>query len=171
MIMFALFEVLDAALGLAAERPEQLAVSQVCLRAAVVFLVLIAYLRAAKKRFLGQATVFDAILVIVIGSIASRAISGTAPFGASLAGTFTLILMHWLLSYVLVQVPALGGLVKGHSTVLIRNGKIDRDALRSAHMMQDDLEEDLRANGVGAASAVKEARLERSGKLSVIRAE
>jgi uncharacterized membrane protein YcaP (DUF421 family) len=49
--------------------------------------------RFAKKRFIGQATAFDFILVIIVGSISSRAISGTAPFFASLAGTFVLILM------------------------------------------------------------------------------
>ena len=50
----------------------------------------VAYVRFAKKRFIGQATAFDFILVIIIGSIASRAIYGTAPFFASLAGTFVL---------------------------------------------------------------------------------
>ena len=83
--MEAIVTIADALLGLSAERPQQLATAQVCMRAVVVFFVLIAYLRLAKKRFLGQSTAFDAILVIVIGSISSRAISGTAPFGASLA--------------------------------------------------------------------------------------
>ena len=42
----------------------------------------------------GTTTGFDAILVIVIGSIASRAISGTAPFFSSLAGTFVGVLAN-----------------------------------------------------------------------------
>ena len=82
----------DALLGLSATKAEQLSMLQVCSRAVVVYLVLIGYVRFAKKRFLSEATGFDAILVIVIGSIASRAISGTAPFFSSLAGTFVLIL-------------------------------------------------------------------------------
>ena len=167
--MDAAWTLLDTMLGLSAERPEQLATAQVCIRAVVVFAVLIAYLRIAKKRFLGQATAFDAILVIVIGSISSRAISGTAPFGASLAGTLTLIVMHWLLSFASMYVGGLSGLVKGHSTMIIRNGSIDRRALRSAHMTEDDLAEDLRAEGIASPRQVKEARLERSGNLSVIK--
>ncbi len=167
--MDALWTVVEAILGLSAERPGQLSTSQVCMRAVVVFFVLIVYLRIAKKRFLGQATAFDAILVIVIGSISSRAISGTAPFVASLAGTLTLIVLHWLLSYAAMYARGLSGLVKGHSTPLIRNGSVDQEALRAAHMTRDDLDEDLRAAGVADAREVKEARLERSGNLSVIK--
>lgn len=71
---------IDSWFGFSATKPEELSVLQVCLRAAVVFLLLIGCIRFAKKRFLGQATGLDAIVVIVIGSISSRAISGTAPF-------------------------------------------------------------------------------------------
>lgn len=167
--MDAIANVFDFLLGLSATRAEQLTTAQVCLRAAVVYLVLIAYVRVGKKRFLGEATAFDAILVIVIGSVASRAISGTAPFVSSLAGTFVLIMMHWLISRVTSSSIFLSFLTKGRDTVLIRDGTIDKAALRGAHMSDDDLNEDLRQNGVASAAEVKEARLERSGKLSVIK--
>jgi uncharacterized membrane protein YcaP (DUF421 family) len=156
-------------LGLSATKAEELTTLQVCLRAIVVFLVLIAYVRVGKKRFLGQATVFDAVLVIVIGSVASRAISGTAPFVASLVAALTLIVTHWVLSYLTVGSPTLSYLTKGHDTVVVREGRVDLRALKSAHMSVDDLAEDLRQKGVANASDVKEARLERNGKLSVIR--
>jgi uncharacterized membrane protein YcaP (DUF421 family) len=167
--MDAIANVFDFFLGLSATRAEQLTTAQVCLRAAVVYLVLIAYVRVGKKRFLGEATAFDAILVIVIGSVASRAISGTAPFVSSLTGTFVLIMMHWLISRVTSSSIFLSFLTKGRDTVLIRDGTIDKAALRGAHMSDDDLHEDLRQNGVASAAEVKEARLERSGKLSVIK--
>jgi uncharacterized membrane protein YcaP (DUF421 family) len=159
----------DTALGLSATQAAELSTLQVCLRACAVFLILIGYVRFGKKRFLGQATALDAILVIVIGSVASRAISGTAPFVPSLAATFVLIAAHWLISFFTVTSPTLSYLVKGHDTVLIKNGRIDQKALRNAHMSMDDLSEDLRQNGVEDARDAKEARLERSGKLSVIK--
>jgi uncharacterized membrane protein YcaP (DUF421 family) len=140
----------------------------VCLRALVVYLVLIGYVRFAKKRFLSEATGFDAILVIVIGSISSRAISGTAPFIPSLAGTFVLVLVHWVISSITRNSPFLSYIAKGTDTVLIRNGKIDRKALAASHMSEDDLAEDLRQEGVETPSQVKSARLERSGRLPLI---
>ena len=59
----------DSLLGLSATKAEELNSLQVSLRAVVVYMVLIAYVRFAKKRFLSQATAFDVVLVIVIGSI------------------------------------------------------------------------------------------------------
>ena len=167
--MESLWNIPDALLGLSAVKAEELSTLQVCLRALVVYLVLIGYVRFAKKRFLSEATGFDAILVIVIGSVASRAISGTAPFIPSLAGTFVLVLVHWVISYITQNSALLGYIVKGEDTVLIRNGKIDREALAASHMSEDDLEEDLRQEGIETPTQVKMARLERSGRISVIR--
>jgi uncharacterized membrane protein YcaP (DUF421 family) len=167
--METLWHILDAAMGLSATKAEELGAAQVCVRAAVVYLVLIGYVRFGKKRFLGRATAFDAILVIVIGSISSRAISGTAPFAASLAGTFVLVLVHWIISYFTEDWPTLDSILKGRDTPLVKNGRVNRKAMREEHMSLDDLAEDLRQEGVRGPRDVKEARLERSGKLSVIK--
>jgi uncharacterized membrane protein YcaP (DUF421 family) len=161
-------DLIELLLGLSA-RSQELTLLQVCLRALTVYLAMILFVRFGKKRFLGRATAFDAILVIIIGSTAARAITGEAPFFETLAAVVVLIALHWLISLVTETSPKIGALVKGHSTVLIRNGRIDRKALKQAHMSIDDLDEDLRQAGIDNASNVKEAQLERSGKLSVIR--
>lgn len=160
----------DMLLGLS-ERPQQLTLGQVSMRAIVVYLAMIVFVRFGKKRFLGRATAFDAILVIIIGSTAARAITGNAPFFETLAAVFVLIAMHWVISLVSRESPTLSSLVKGHSTVLVRDGHVNVDALRKAHMSPDDLEEDLRQAGVDDVAKVKEAQLERSGQLSVIKKE
>jgi uncharacterized membrane protein YcaP (DUF421 family) len=160
---------IDEALGLSATSADDLTVAQVAVRALVVYFTLILFIRLGKKRFLGQATAFDAVLIIMIGSLSSRAVSGTAPFVATLVATFIFIAVHWLISYFSEGSSTLSSLVKGHDTELIKNGRIDRNALRDAHMSTDDLAEDLRLQGVANKEDVKEARLERSGKLSVIR--
>ena len=65
--------------------------------------------------------------------------------------------------------PSLSFLVKGHDTTLVKDGGRARKAFGDAHMSPDDLAEDLRQQGVANHAQVKEARLERSGKLSVIK--
>lgn len=159
----------DQLLGLSTSGAQQLTTAQVCVRAILVYFVLILFVRMGKKRFLGRATVFDAILIIMIGSLSSRAVSGTAPLVATLAGTLCFIVVHWVISYASVRWSTLSFLVKGDDTVLIKNGRVDRKALRDAHMSADDLAEDLREHGVESQQDVKEARLERSGKLSVLK--
>ena len=90
-------------------------------------------------------------------------------FFATLAGTLVFIVVHWLISFVSTRWPAISSLVKGNDTLLIKNGRANWRALRDAHMSSDDLAEDLREQGVEKPQEVKEARLERSGKLSALK--
>src|SRR5215212_3909515 len=163
-----MLETLDEILGLSL-KSEQLGFGRMAARAAVMYVALIVLVRFAKKRFLGQATAFDYILVVLIGAVAGRAMTGGAPYFASLFGLFVLVAMHWVFSAASKRSPAFSSLIKGHATTIIKEGKLDVRQMAKAHMSSDDLEEDLREKGVKGPSEVKEARLERSGKLSVIK--
>ncbi|MBL0406823.1 DUF421 domain-containing protein [Microvirga aerilata] len=61
-------------------------------------------------------------------------------------------------------------LIKDKPRTLIRDGQVDEQAMRKVHMTEHDLWEDLRGKGVSDLKQVAEARLERSGNLSVIKA-
>jgi uncharacterized membrane protein YcaP (DUF421 family) len=150
-------------------KAEEIGYGHMAARAMLMYLILIWLVRSAKKRFLSEATAFDMILVIMLGSIAARALTGGAQYFPSVLGMALIIAMHWVFSNIARRWPWFSGLIKGHSTILIRDGRIDHAALRDAHMSRDDLDEDLRSKGVGDPAQVQEARLERSGKLSVLK--
>ena len=150
-------------------KSEELGFGQMALRAVLMYALLLIIVRAGKKRFLGRATAFDVILVIMIGSVAARALTGGAPFFPATLGVVVLVAVHWLISLVARFSPAFGNFVKGHSTFLVKDGKIMKGALADAHMSREDLDEDLRERSVSDLSQVREARLERSGRLSVIK--
>jgi len=163
-----MLELFDQILGLTL-KSEQLGYGQMAARAAVMYLLLIVIVRSAKKRFLSNATAFDFILTVMVGSVAARAMTGGAPFFPATLAIVVMVLMHWIFSRVARESPAFSGLIKGHSTVLVTDGQVDLNALKNAHMSRDDLDEDLREKSIGKISGVLEARLERSGKLSVIK--
>ena len=159
----------QAVLGLDLES-KQIGVLQMALRAAIVYVVTVALVRLGKKRFMGSATAFDVILGIMLGSMVSRAVTGNAPFVPALAASAVLLAMHWLFSAVALRWHGFGVAVKGSDQVVIRDGTVDHEAMRRAHLSDRDLWEDLRDKGVSRLDQVAEARLERNGKLSVIRA-
>jgi uncharacterized membrane protein YcaP (DUF421 family) len=152
-------------------KSEDIGVLQMSLRAAIVFVVTLAIVRLGKKRFLGRATAFDVILGIMLGSIVSRAVTGNAPFVPALAAAAMLMLMHWFFSAIALRWHGFGALVKGRPRVLVRDGRAEPEAMRAAHVTEHDLQEDLRSKSVSRLEEVAEARLERSGQLSVIKAE
>jgi len=105
----------------------------------------------------------------VLGSIAARGLTGGAPYFPCVLAMAVLVAMHWLFSYIAQRSQWFSGVLKGHSTLLIANGRIQHEPLRAAHMSRDDLDEELRQQGVADPAEVSEARLERSGRLSVLR--
>ena len=160
----------EAAFGLGLEGREMNAL-QMGLRAVVVYIVTVLMIRLGKKRFMGRATAFDVILGIMLGSIVSRAVTGNAPFFPALVAPAVLVVMHWLFSAVAMRWHGFGHAIKGRPTLLIRSGNVDWDAMRKTHMTEHDLWEDLRGKGVSRLQQVGEARLERSGRVSVIKPE
>ena len=150
-------------------KAEDLQFWQVAIRGIVIYAALIVILRLAKKRSLGRATALDVVIVITIGSVASRGITGNAPLTNSLAAVVALLAVHWLVSLVTRDHSTISDWIKGKPRLIISSGEVDQKALVAAHMSDDDLAEDLRQQGVDDPKEVKLAMLERSGELSVIK--
>lgn len=158
----------DVTFGIGAEA-RALTAGQVAARALLVYFATLTIVRMGKKRFLSRASAFDVIVVIFIGSIASRAATGNAPLVPALAGAAAVVAIHWLLSALALRWHAFGRIIKGGPRLLVRNGIVDEAALRAEHMTHHDLEENLRDKGVATTDDVGEAWIERSGSVSVIK--
>jgi uncharacterized membrane protein YcaP (DUF421 family) len=155
-------------LGLGLE-PRQLGVFQVCFRGVIVFVVALIIVRVANKRFMSRMTAFDAVLGFILASVLARAINGSAPFGPTLAVGFVLVLLHRLFSTLAFYSETLGSWIKGHSSVLVQDGKRDRRAMRAHKISNNDLLEAARMNGqVTELEKIRLATLERSGKISIV---
>jgi uncharacterized membrane protein YcaP (DUF421 family) len=150
-------------------KPEHLTVVQVSLRALVVFVGALLMLRLSARRVLGRKTAFDIILMFILGSMLARAVNGSSPVLGTLVAGFVLVLFHRLLALLAYHVHWFGTLVKGQDNLIIRDGELQSDALRKSHLSRSDVMEDLRLRSVTSPSEVKEARLERSGDVSVLR--
>jgi uncharacterized membrane protein YcaP (DUF421 family) len=161
---------LEQIIGLGKEASE-LDVGEMALRAAIIYVVTLVIVRLGKKRFMGSGTAFDMIVGIMLGSMASRALTGNAPMVPTMTASAILVFMHWLFSGIALRSHRFGVLVKGHSRLLVENGVVDEAVMRRTHMTRRDLEEDLRSQGVDDPSKIKEGRLERSGRVSVVKQE
>jgi uncharacterized membrane protein YcaP (DUF421 family) len=142
---------------------------QMALRTVLIYAATLAIVRVGSKRFLSQATAFDAIVAIMLGSIMSRAINGSAPFVPTLAAGVILVGLHWLIAAIAYSSDWFGTLVKGNAVLLIKDGDVQEKGLRQTSVSAKDLEEALRIEShVTEPESVKLAYLERNGGISVI---
>ncbi|HLL58572.1 MAG TPA: hypothetical protein VK391_01610, partial [Allosphingosinicella sp.] len=126
-------EALEHIIGLSKEAKD-LDIGEMALRAAIIYTVTLAIVRLGKKRFMGSGTAFDMIVGIMLGSMASRALTGNAPMVPTMVGAAVLVFMHWLFSAIALRSHGFGVLIKGHPRVLVRDGEIDEAMMRKTHM-------------------------------------
>lgn len=148
---------------------EQVGVVPMVLRTIVVYVAAVVLVRLASWRLLAKASAFDVIVAIMLGSILSRAINGSADLLPTLAAGAVLLAMQGLLSFVATRTHWLGPMVKGGPVLLIEDGRIDEAGLREAGLTREDLTEVLRLQNHDEDPAkVRRAYMERNGKVSVI---
>src|SRR5438045_9374664 len=88
----------ETLIGLGVE-PKDLTFVQISLRGIIVFLVTLVTMRLGHKRSLSRKTPFDAVLLVILAAVLSRAINGSAAFFATLGGRVVLLVHYVLLQF------------------------------------------------------------------------
>ncbi|MGN6583134.1 MAG: DUF421 domain-containing protein [Rhizobiaceae bacterium] len=141
---------------------------QMILRGIIVFIFGLVFLRLFGRRAFGKQNPLDIVLAIIVGSNLSRVMTANAALFPTLVATAALILLFWLMEHATARSKPLGWLVKGEPIPLIRRGAPDRKAMRIAAVTEEDINEAARTSGIGGYEKVKDAVLERNGKISTL---
>jgi uncharacterized membrane protein YcaP (DUF421 family) len=140
------------------------------IKSVVVYLVLWLMIRASGRRTLGQLTVFDFILFLMVGGLAQRALTAQ---DYSLTHAFliiaTFVIMDIAVSFLERDVPSIGRILKGVPTVVVENGHVLSARLRRARLTEEEILEAARRNhGLERMDEIKFAIFEASGQISII---
>ena len=139
-------------------------------RALIVFIVAIAYVRLAKKRFLAQASALDVVMAVIFGSVLSRGINGGASLVSCLVAGLALVTLHRLLIFWAARFPRFYNLVKGSRNLVAKDGVLLLDAMHIHDVTEEDIRQALRTTALtDDLSQVHAATLERSGRISIVK--
>ena len=139
------------------------------LRAAVVYFMVLVFIRVSGKRQVGQMTPFDLVLFLLISNAVQNAMNGgdnSITAGFILAGT--LVLLDAILGWVTSRSRKLEKIVDGEAEILIHNGKLRPHALERAGLSQHQLLAALRESDCAAIADVHTAVLETNGRITVL---
>ena len=167
--MNAFWNSLETFLGLGVE-PKDLTFVQISIRGIIVFLATLIMVRLGHKRSLSRKTPFDAVLLVILAAVLSRAINGSAAFFATIGGGVVLVVLHRLFAFLAFYSHGFGILVKGRPDVIVRDGECDFRVMRRNHVSTHDIDEDMRLSShTDDLSKIRVARVERSGDISFIK--
>lgn len=142
------------------------------LRPILVYLCLVILLRLFGKRELAQLNPFDLVVLLSLSNTVQNAIIGNDnSVSGGLIGALSLLSVNWLLNRGLFRAPKLDAMLQGGSTVLIRHGRMDHQAMDREILTEKELIGVLHRQGVHAPDEVKLCVLEPSGNFYIERLE
>ena len=138
-------------------------------RSVAIYVAMVVALRIFGKREIGQFTLFDLVLVLLVANAVQPAMTGP---DSSLAGgvliIVTLVLTNRALAEGRRRLPFLRRLLESPPTTIARDGVWLNEAVQQEDLDTDDLESALRGHGIGSVEEVALAVLESDGSISVV---
>lgn len=139
------------------------------LRAAIVYVVVLAMVRMSGKRALGQFTPFDMLLIVLLGNAVQNALLGQdTSLGGGLLLAATLIALNYAVGWIATRSPRAEKLIEGEPVVLARHGRLLHAVLRRELVSKADFEQAMREAGCAALEDVEVALLETNGHIAII---
>ncbi|UQD52868.1 hypothetical protein C0971_13085 [Bacillus methanolicus] len=124
--------------------------------------------RLMGKREIGELSVLDLVVNIMVAELAVVAIENTKdPLSHTVLPMGLLMIVQFVLAFLSLKSKKFRDIVDGMPTVIINKGKIDEEAMRKYRYNFDDLMLQLRENKIQNIADVEFAILEPSGNLSV----
>lgn len=142
---------------------------EIVIRSALVYGGVVIGLRVMGKRELGQMTVFDLVVVLLIANAVQNAMTGPdfSVQGGLIAAAVLLVLNRALAS-LRIHSAAWGRLLEGMPTVLVQDGQFLEPRLRKEGLERSEIEMAMREHGIDKVNDVRLAVLETDGSISVV---
>lgn len=135
----------------------------------LIFFLLLILTRFIGKKLLSQITYFDFVIGITIGTIGGAYVVAMVKGAWVLISPIVLAICTFLIGFITLKNLRLRKLIEGEPVVVIQNGKILEKNMARLRYHLDDLEMQLREQGVFDINEVEFAVIEPHGKLSVLK--
>ncbi|WP_353892223.1 DUF421 domain-containing protein [Proteinivorax hydrogeniformans] len=138
-------------------------------RSALLYSIVLLMMRLMGKREIGQLSLFDLVVAIMIAELAAIPMEDTTiPLHIGIIPIATLVGAEMLLSFVTLKSEKLRKTIEGTPSIIVEDGKILGKEIERLRYSVTDLVSQLREKDVSNIADVQYAILENNGELSVI---
>ena len=142
---------------------------ELVIRVSLVFIFLWAMMRALGKRELAEMTAFELVLLVIVGDLVQQ---GITQEDTSVTGTIivlsTIAIWVLVLSYGSFRSRRANELLEGVPVVVVRDGHILDEVLKTERVATDELLASIRQQGIPDVTRVRCGILEPEGRFSFI---
>ena len=142
------------------------------LHAVFGYFVLLLVVRVLTRRPGSQMTLFEFVIVFLIGGVIILATVGEDRSVTNCTCAVIVVgLLHRLVSWAKMRNPRLGGIIDGTPLVLLKNGAWVDETMHGMRLAPEDVMAAGRTKGIRGVDDMEYAILERNGGISVIERE
>ena len=143
---------------------------EVAFRTTFIFSYTLILLRFMGKRGMGQLTPFEFAIIVALGSaVGDPMFYDDVPLLHTMLVIAIVILLHRFLAIITQKNEVVERFIEGQTRLIINQGHIIPEALDHERISREELCEMLRTEGISHLGEVRQAFLEPSGRLAVIR--
>lgn len=141
----------------------------VVIRSVCVYLFMVIAIRLFGKNQLSQLNAGDVVLLLLISNAVQNAMVGeNTSLEGGLVAALVLFVANFIVKRLMFSNRKFESFMEEDPVVLIKDGKVDENALNKVKISKDELEEAVREHGVDGIKKVKLSILEVDGNISVI---
>ena len=138
------------------------------IRAIILFAVLLFAIRLMGKRQIGEMEPFELVITLVIAELACIPMADRSiPITFGIVAILTMFVIHQLI-LLMSHSDKLQGIINGKPVMVINNGTIDVQALKSLNMHVNDLFQSMRAAEYFSLEEITYGIMETNGQLTVV---
>ena len=140
------------------------------LRAVAGYFILLLVVRVLKRRAGSQMTLFEFVLVFLMGGVIILATVGTDRSVTNCTcAVIAVALVHRTVAWAKSKSTLVGAVVDGTPLLLIKRGEWQDAVLRKMRIRKEDLAAAARAHGISCVEEIDYAILERNGGISIMK--
>ena len=145
---------------------------EIVLRSVAVYLFILLAIRLFGKKELAQLSVIDLVFILLISNAVQNAMVGSdTSLQGGLVAALALFATNFIFKKLLFKSQKMSELIQGKSVLLVYEGNLLPENLKSAEITIEEIEAAAREHGVEQISQVKLAILEVDGNISIVSSE
>lgn len=138
------------------------------IKTVIFYIILIIILRLLGKREVGEISVFDLVILLIVADIATLAINDDwGMVIPAILSLFSLLILQKLLAFISLKFSGIRKIIDYSPSIIIYDGRLNLKEMKKQKYTVEDLLYQARGKGVMDLTEIKMAILEPTGQLSV----
>lgn len=139
----------------------------ILLKGILIYFIVLIVIRFMGKREIGQLSIFDFAILLIIADILVSGLSEDTPFYYFVIVILSLSFIQKLLSLVLLKWVWLRNIIEGKQSIIMMEGKLNIKEMKKQNYNIDDLIVQMRIKNISSLSEVRFIILETNGEISI----